>query len=361
MTNQSAAGSANPLVALPQVSADSAWPGERWSRGAVDPGVAGVLTPLLDEGFESEIHGQTLAVVVVQHGRIVYERYGLDVSAEDTLISWSMAKSMTHTLVGMATLDGSVDVDLPLGAPEWSADDPRRHITARDLLAMRSGLAWNEEYVDAGVSDVIEMLFGEAQADMAHFAASKPLAEPIDTVFNYSSGTTNVVARWLGDAIATDGTTMADFMQRRLFDRLGMASATAKFDGSGTFVGSSFVYANATDFARYGLLCLRDGVWRDGRCVPTGWMDDARRTRSVDPEEPLGYGEHFWTRLDDPHGVFWASGYEGQIIAMIPKADAVLVRLGKTTEPDKPALRRWFNQVVDTLSDAAPDDRAVTP
>ena len=154
----------------------------------------------------------------------------------------------------------------PAAVPEWlAAGDPRRAITLQQLLEMRSGLRFAEDYVDAGVSDVIEMLFGTGQHDVAAFAADFPLDHAPGTVWSYSSGTTNIVSRIVGDVVGGGeaGHARASSSER-LFGPLGMASADPRFDDAGTFVGSSFLYATARDFARFGYLYLRDGVW-DGR------------------------------------------------------------------------------------------------
>ena len=204
-----------------------------------------------------------------------------------------MAKSMLHAVVGLLVKDGRLDLDAPADVPEWSAPgDPRHAITVRHLLAMRDGLDFAEDYVDDRTSDVIAMLFGDGQADMAHFAADRPLAAAPDTRFNYSSGTTNiisaVVARLLGP-----GAPYEAFLHERLFGPLGMASARPEFDAAGTWVASSYVRATARDFARFGLLYLRDGVWDGTRLLPEGWVDYGRTIESVDPEDGP-YGAHWW-------------------------------------------------------------------
>ena len=143
--------------------------------------------------------------MVVHGGRVVAERYHgalehfdrppTPVTAATPLLSWSMAKSMLHAVVGLLVGDGRLDLDGPAAVPEWADPaDPRHAITLRDLLAMRDGLDFVEDYVDDRVSDVIQMLFGEGQADMAHFAADRPLAAAPGTRFNYSSGTSNIIS-----------------------------------------------------------------------------------------------------------------------------------------------------------------------
>ena len=130
---------------------------------------------------------------------------------------------------------------------------------------------------------------------MAAFAADRPLAAPPGTRFNYSSGTSNVISGVVASTVGP-GQPYREFLARRLFDPLGMTSATVTLDDAGTWVAASYVYATARDFARFGLLYLRDGIWEDSRLLPEGWVDEGRRPRSVDPDDGDYYGSHWWTR-----------------------------------------------------------------
>ena len=154
---------------------------------------------------------------------------------------------------------------------------------------MRDGLDFNEVYDDATVSDVVEMLFGEGQADMAAFAAARPWRHPPDTVFNYSSGTSNIVsgivARELGP-----GEPYRRFLHERLFGPLGMRSADPRFDEAGTFLRSSFVYATAPDYLRFGLLYLRDGVWEGRRSCPRAGSTTPAASAATTPTRTAGTG-----------------------------------------------------------------------
>lgn len=177
---------------------------------------------------------------------------------------------------------------------------------------------------------------------MAHFAASLPLEDPVGSNFVYSSGTTNILSRMIGDAVGGNEAAMRRHLHEVVFGPLGMASAEPRFDKAGTFVGSSYVWATARDFARFGHWYLRDGVWDGQRLLPEGWVDRARRLQSVDPDDDaVGYGEQWWVKVGSELGVFWASGYEGQSITVIPGADTVIVRLGKTPIEHAPALQAW--------------------
>ena len=241
-----------------------------------------------------------------------------------------MAKSMLQAAVGLLVGDGKLDIDAPAAVPEWSdGADPRHAITLRQLLAMRDGLDFAEDYVDDKVSDVMQMLFGDGQADMAHFAADRPLAAPPGTRFNYSSGTSNIVSGVVARTVGP-GERYARFLHSRLFGPLGMTSADPEFDEAGTWVASSFLRTNARDYARFGLLYLRDGMWDGVRLLPAGWVDYARTWVSEDPEDASPYGAHWWGVAGDTLGTFRCSGYEGQSITLCPTLDLMVVRLGKT-------------------------------
>jgi CubicO group peptidase (beta-lactamase class C family) len=142
---------------------------------------------------------------------------------------------------------------------------------------------------------------------------------------------------------------MRDFMKRRLFDPLGMRHSDPHFDPAGTFVGSSYLYASALDFARFGLLHLRDGKWDGSRLLPEGWVDRARTVTELShTDEVHDYGEHWWVWRNElaRYGTFGAHGFEGQYTLVVPALDLVVVRLGKSPEATHPAVRRWLVDVV---------------
>jgi CubicO group peptidase (beta-lactamase class C family) len=306
--------------------------------------------------------GRTLALVVVHQGRIVAERYAAGTAANGRLISWSTAKSILHACVGILVGQGALELDAAPAVPEWAGGgDERAAITLRQLLQFRPGLEWAEDYVDDNVSDVIAMLFGDGQHDMAAFAANKPLVHEPGTVFNYSSGTSNIVSRIVRDTVVTaagcDPTDVeavaaayTAFLRDGLFDRIGMASAEPRFDEVGTFVASSYCYCTARDFARFAYLYLRNGVWDGQRILPEGWVDLARTPTSVD-EDGDGHGAHWWMWDDNPWGAFNAAGYEGQYLVIVPALDVVVVRLGKTVAELRPGLRREISALISAFAD----------
>jgi len=342
-----------PLVPLPPQPPGVPWPTAAWPVGPVPDGV--VLEPLVDVAFTDPDMVTTYAVVVVQGGRLVAERYGGELEHWDRpaepvgpgtgLLSWSMAKSVLHAAVGVLVGDGRLRPDTPAPVAAWQAAyDPRRDVTLEDLLDMRDGLAWAEDYVDTGISDVIEMLFGSGQADVADFAADRVLAAPPGERFNYSSGTSNIVSSLVADLVGR-GEAYEAFLRDRLFTPIGMTSARPRLDATGTWIASSYLYATVQDWARFGTLYLRDGTWDGRRLLPEGWVDHGRRIRSVDEEDGDLYGAHWWVEGDDL-GTFTARGYEGQSIAICPTLDLVVVRLGRTPEERKEAVAQWRRDVV---------------
>jgi CubicO group peptidase (beta-lactamase class C family) len=344
------------LVPLPSQPRGVPWPSpdpSGWPVGSTSPALDKLVDELIDD---EDRYGSTYAVVVVREGRLLLERYGgalphfdrppEPVTPTTPLLSWSMAKSVLHAGIGLLVADGQLELDEPAPVPSWHQHerDPRATITLEHLLTMRDGLDFTEDYVDAGVSDVIEMLFGAGKDDVAAYAEARSLAHAPGTRFNYSSGTSNVVAAIAGRCTGS-GAAFVDLLSRRVFDPVGMASADPRLDDAGTFIGSSYVYATARDFTRFGLLYLRDGMWNGQRILPAGWVDHARRLRSVD-EEGNSYGAHWWV-VDDDQGSFRASGYEGQAILVCPGLDVVAVRLGHSTAEQYPALKEWRAAVVD--------------
>ena len=338
------------LPPLPSQPAGVPWPTTEWPEAKPDTATAAKLAPLLDLAFTDPAPaslGETHAFLAVQGGRIVAERYWTGFDVTSTHHSWSQAKSMTQALVGILVRQGKLDIHAPADVPEWQgADDPRRAITLDQLLRMSSGLKFAEDYVDAGVSDVIEMLLGSGKEDVGGFAAKFPLIHPPGTAWSYASGTTNIAARIAARALGASGDAFRDFMVRELFGPIGMASADPKFDKAGTFIGSSFCFCTVRDFARFGMLYLRGGVWDGRRILPEGWADYARTPTPVPATEPYGYGAHWWLGMAGP-GSFSSNGYEGQYTVMVPELDLILVRNGKSPLEQKDEVMRWMGDVAD--------------
>jgi len=326
------------------------WPTMTWATAApevVDPDALDVLVDAAFDRNPNPRFEQTLGLLVAHHGRIVVERYAEPFHARKPFLSWSCAKSFTHALVGLLVIDGLVDIDDPIPVPEWPAGDPRAALTWRNLLEMRSGLEFVEVYEEGVESQVIEMLFKSGASDVGHYAASLPLRHDIDTVFNYSSGTTNIICRAAAQILGD--VSVESYMDERLFEPIGIDDPDLRFDEAGTWIGSSYLYLPARHFARFGELYLHDGVWDGRRILPEGWAAEAGTMTSQDTDDPMAYGSHWWV-LGDDHGSYVARGYEGQAIIVVPALDLVICRFGKTVG-DKTELFAWYHELVACFAD----------
>lgn len=320
-------------------SAHRANDSRRAMRGSITPlapPARQALDAAIDQAFaepDSSRPKRTRAVVVMRGGVIVAERYAAGITADTPLPGWSMTKSVLNALVGIAVGEGKLAIDEPAPVAAWrEPGDARATITVRHLLQMSSGLAFDEGQSDPR-SDILRMLFGEP--DMAAFAASREPAHPPGARWDYSTGTSMILSRVLREALGDDE--YWRFPREKLFAPLGMERAVLEADASGTFVASSYMYATAREWARFGQLYLQDGWWRGVRILPEGWVAFTRAPAPAAP--PATYGAHFWLRTPGeyrgpeaglPPDVFQAVGHEGQFITIIPSYDVVIVRLGRT-------------------------------
>jgi hypothetical protein len=322
----------------------------------------GSLEAVIERAFvepDARHRRRTLAVVVVQHGRIVAEKYAPGIGPDTPLLGWSMTKSVMNALVGVLVRDRRLAVDAPVSLPEWQhPGDPRATITLDELLRMSSGLCFDEGMTSVG-SDVMRMLFG--RGDVAAFAASKELAFAPGTTWQYSSGTSNIIARVIRNVLRDEAAYLT-FPRRALFDRLGMKSAVLETDASGTFVGSSYMYATARDWARFGMLYLQDGVWNGERILPEGWV--AYTTSPAPADAHRRYGAQFWLQVPEeyagadpllPAPAFHAAGHEGQFVTVVPSRELVVVRLGRTRYPEAWDHSAFVRDVLAALNAPLPE------
>ena len=310
-----------------------------WPQGAAPaPGNIG-LQAVLEQAFTETdpVHERnTKAVVVIHKGQLIAEKYAPGIDASTPLIGWSMTKSVTSLLVGLLVHDGRLTLEQAAPVPPWhlDADDPRGLITMDQLLRMSSGLVFDEEY--GLYSDVTRML--SVEADAAGFAASKPLLAEPDSLWAYSSGTSNIISGIIKRTVGGNFQDYFDFTQQRLFLPLGIHSAALETDDNGTFIGSSFMYASARDWARLGQFCLQGGQWQGEQLLPADWLS---YSTTPTPNNLLNsYGAHFWLNADPedkqlkrswpslPADTFSMNGYQGQRVVIIPSKDLVVVRLG---------------------------------
>lgn len=317
-------------VALPE-------PGANWPAGdAVGDPPADVDVEALEAAVEAafaeppaEVGGVargTRAVVVVHDGQIVAERYAEGFDADTPQLGWSMAKSVTNAMVGRLVTDGSMAVAESGLLSAWQ--DERADITVEDLLHMTSGLTWDETY-DLG-TQITEMLY--LAEDMGAYAAQQPLEHDPGSYQEYSSGTTNILCDVLHERTGMG----ADMAHQLVFQPLGMSSAVLEPDADGDLVCSSYLWATARDWARFGLWFAQEGEWEGEQLLSPDWIDYSTTPVDVEGEE-VGHAAHWWTNQlvdgglvmpDVPADAYWASGHDGQRVVVIPSADVVVVRLG---------------------------------
>ena len=309
------------LTPLPVQPDGVPFPTEEWptapSRLTPD-----VIVSLIDDALAPDSRFGTIdAVLAIEGGRIVVEAYGEGWNSARAHPSWSIAKSVTHALVGVLVRDGALDVDSPAEIDEWGfPGDERAPITPLMLMQMTSGLEWEES------SDVFDLVAGTATSNVASVQINRPLVVTPGTEFNYSTGSTAIIGRLIGDLVGT-GDAFARWSDAVLFGPLGIDSVELTFDTDAYWVAGYGADMTARDFARFGLLYLRDGVWDGQRILPEGWVDSARTP--ITPAPPYGTG--FWIDVNAPD-TFSAEGFFGQKVVVAPDADLVVVVLAQNLD-----------------------------
>jgi CubicO group peptidase (beta-lactamase class C family) len=340
-----------PLSITPQTPDPSTTP---WPMGDLlpesPPPVADLaaLDAALDRALDDTrqpVPVETRALVVVHAGELVAERYAPGFGPATRHVSWSMGKSITSALIGTLVRDGHFSVDDRAPIVEWDApDDPRRDITIAHLLRMSSGL----RFVRAQDDDRLELGW-TAQDDHMYIyygginvfehAISRPAELAPDTVWRYRNGDPLTLGAIVRRTVEARGEEYLSYPQRALFDRLGMRDMVLEVDPWGNFIMTGFDYGTARDWARFGLLHLRDGVWQGERVLPEGWVDFVRTPAPADPERH--YGGQFWLNAGGrlprvPRDAYWALGAWGQVTMIVPSHDTVVVRLGHTLDTGEP-------------------------
>ena len=326
----------------------TAWPLGNTFPDTVTTGIdraalAGITKSLVNE---NAYNGNAFAFMVVHEGIPVAEAYKPQFDRNTRFISWSMAKSFTNALTGVLVKEGKMVISQPADIDEWKGDE-RSSITLNDLLQMQSGLKWNEDY--GSRSDVNLMLFNEG--DMSKYAITRPLDHPAGTWWYYSSGTANIVCYLIRKEFESDSSLYA-FAQDQFFEKIGIKDAVFETDPSGDFVGSSYLYATARDYARFGLLYLNDGVFNGERILPEGWID---YTRTPASDSKGGYGALFWLNRGGeypsvPPDMYSCEGHDGQMIFIIPSKELIVVILGYSPKPDhEMELDRLLKDIIGTL------------
>jgi len=278
----------------------------------------------------------TQAVVVVHGGVIVAEWYADGASEDSWAASWSMAKSFTSALIGIAIEDGLIPgVDEPMTTwfPEWEGTE-REAITLRDVLQMSTGLDWVENYSPEAVndSDIIQMVLGEE--DQLAYAASQPAANEAGSVWSYSSGDTMLLSAVIERAT---GMPAHEYAREEIFDAIGIEQVEWWRDARGHTLTYCCLDTTSRGFARFGLLYAWGGTWGDEQVVPRAWVEDSLEPA---PASQGVYGYQWWLDQPDdlPDDTFSARGHDGQYIYVIPSLDLVVVRNGGYVKDPGPPI-----------------------
>ncbi|MCG8506057.1 MAG: beta-lactamase family protein [Sphingomonadales bacterium] len=310
-----------------------AWPVRAWPRAEPGDDVAKEQLMAAVDALaspESVVQGRVNALILVHRGQIVVERYGEGVTAGTPLYTGSIAKFFNNAVAGVMTRRGMLDVTEPAGAPEWRAPgDPRQAITFEHLLQMRSGLRWDEEYMNPN-SNAFRGYFGEGYSDVAAYVARQPLDYTPGEVQEYSSGTSTLLARQMMRKAGGKDAYLALFGQE-IAKPLGITSYVLEFDLAGSPQAGMYSYISGQDLARLTYLYLRDGMWDGARILPKGWVDWSRTTpnaRASVGERDVQYGAQVQTAFTSlGEDVFGHSGVGTQFAFAFPERDLVMVIL----------------------------------
>lgn len=357
-----------PILDMPPLDGDPAtiaWPdGDLIEDRPLPPSVNKVaLADASNWAFERESPEQvTLSLIVVHGGQIIHERYapGFDVSTRTR--TWSTAKSIGVTLIGMMVDEGKMALDEPLGfawfpgarSPET---DPRNAITLRHVLNMSSGL----NTVDNGG---LEYATGSglaywAGASSVRGARSRALIREPGTSWDYENYDTLLGIYAMKLALGDDQTYL-EFPRRALLDRIGMRNTLVSVDRFGDFILSSQVYTNARDLARFGMLYVQGGKWHGERILSEEWIDFVRTPAPATADRGRQYGGQWWLVPDDrndvPRDAYSTSGNRGQYVVVVPSHDVVIVRRG--LDYGRQGFSRWelTRRVLEAIRTVSEDD-----
>ena len=285
--------------------------------------------------FENNDVQKTRTVAVLYKGQLVGEHYLDGFTAETPILGWSMTKSVLATLYGILEHQGKIDMNyrpfVALDLDHVLSQTETEAITLDALLRMSSGLAWSEDYTS--ISDVTEMLF--LDADMTKKQALQDVIANPGEVWNYSSGTSNLLSGILREQFKTHQEYL-DFPYSALIDKIGMHSMLIETDMDGNYVGSSYGWASTRDWAKFGQLHLNKGNWNGEQLFAPQWIDYITQPT---PNSDGTYGAHWWLNSegiypDVPKDLYSANGYQGQYVFVIPSKDLVIVRTGLAETPE---------------------------
>lgn len=340
-----------PIQSLPPLSGDPTtipWPDGDLTKNQKPPKYIDVdlLAAASTWSFKRESPEQvTLSLIVVHKGQIIHERYAEGIDMYTKTRTWSTAKSIAVTLIGMLVDQSKMDLDAPLGI-EWlpkektSENDPRADITLRNVLNMSSGLyTVDSRRMEYATGSGLSYWAG---ASSVNGARNRGLIRRPGTYWDYENYDTLLGVLAMKNALGDDKTYL-EFPRTALFDKIGMRNTFVSTDRFEDFIFSSQVYTNARDLARFGLLYEQNGVWNDERLLSEKWIDFVRTPAPATAQRGNFYGGQWWLvpedRNDIPKDAYATAGNRGQYVIVVPSYDLVIVRRG--LDYGKQGFNKW--------------------
>ena len=303
----------------------------------------------------------TAAFVAVYRGRIIGERYGQGAGKDTQLESWSMGKSLTATLIGVLAQQGHLNLNDTAPVDRWHRDpeDPRSRIKISDLMRMSSGLRFTHASQPAhewgrAIADHLYIYAGGI--DAFHFSITRPAEHPPNTVGRYRNCDPLTLGYIIRQTVEKQGETYLSWPQKALFDRIGIRRQVLEPDPYGNFLLTGYDYGTGRNWARLGLLYLRDGMWQGERILPENWADFVS-TRAPAWKPPV-YGGQFWVNSDEywraPKDAYFMAGAGGQNVIIVPSHDLVVARLGHSRgeRAGEAALNVALEKLIEAIGEA---------
>jgi CubicO group peptidase (beta-lactamase class C family) len=296
---------------------------------------ANALQAASDWAFDRDTPEQdTLSLIVVHQGNIIHERYAPGINEHTRTRTWSTAKSIASTLIGMLVDKGQMNLDDPLGF-EWLPDirnheeDPRNEITLRHALNMSTGLyPLDNEGMEYVIGSGMSYWAG---ASSVNGARQRAVVREPGTYWDYENYDTLLAVLAMKNALGSDKA-YQEYPRRALLDKIGMRNTLISADRFHDFILSSQVYTNARDLARFGLLYLQGGTWNGEQLVSKEWINFVTTPAPATADRGKFYGGQWWLvpddRTDVPADAYSTAGNRGQYVIVVPSHDIVIVRRG---------------------------------
>lgn len=310
--------------------------------------------------FDEDSSGATQAFIMMCDGKIVAERYREGIGPQTKLLSRSIAKTVTATLIGLMVSDGRLALDSPAPVPAWNQPgDPRGAITLRNLLQMASGLEHSEDGPPRYNADTVRMIFTDGASDMAAYAEAKPVAHPPGTHFTYSTADSMILSDMMTRMLtAREGAeqrraAMMEFVKGRLMTPVGLSSLTPEFDQRGTMIGGAMMHMTARDYARFGEFLRNKGRVKGHQILSARWVGFMTTPSALN----AAYGGHIWLNREGEGNplfpgrgsrrIFAAVGHHGQYLLIDPTRRLVILRMGISNDEQYLGIRRALVRLVE--------------